>query len=63
MITKPSPIEPPKAPKSPITCRTIRRAYRVYILNPTPKQLSRIFRGHKRTATDRSITLYIVRGL
>ena len=37
MITKPPPIEPPKAPKSPVTYRAIRRAYRVYILNPTPE--------------------------
>ena len=43
MITKPLPIKPLKASKTPVTCRAVRRTYHVYILNPTPEQLSRIF--------------------
>ena len=63
MITKPPSIEPPKAPKTPVTCRVVRRAHRAYILNPTSGQLSRIFRGHERTAADRAIALHVVGGL
>ena len=37
MIIKPPPIEPPKALKTSVTYRAVRRAYRVYILNLIPR--------------------------
>ena len=63
VIIKPLPIEPPKLPKTPISYRAVRRAYRVYKFKPNSKYLSKIFRGHERAAVDRVIGIYIIKGL
>ena len=63
VITKPPPIESPKSIKTPISCRAIRRAHRAYKFKPNPAQLAIIFRGHERAAADRTIAIYVNRGL
>ena len=63
VITKPLLIEPPKLPKTLINFRVIRRAYRVYKFKPNPKYLSKIFRKYERAATDRTIDIYMIKGL
>ena len=63
VITKPPLIEPPKSPRTPVSCRAIRRAHRVYKFKPSPKYLSKIFRGHERAAVDRAIGIYMTKGL
>ena len=63
VITKPSPPEPTKSPKTLISCRAVRRAHRVYKFKPDPSELEKILRVNERLAVNRAISKHVINGL
>jgi DDE superfamily endonuclease len=65
-ITKPQPIEAPKAsisPKTPIRSREVWQIQEAYKNAPSTTLLSKIFRAHERLAAHHDIDQHVVKGL
>ena len=62
-ITKTQPIETLKSPKTPMSCRAIRRIHRAYKFKPTESFFSKILRANERLATEHSIDQHVIKGL